>query len=87
MKLKQNIITQEIDGAQYMIPVGAEAFSGVVRNNETAAFLVTLLREETTEEALVDAMCAEYDASRALIEKDVARVLATLRELNALEET
>ena len=85
MKLKQDFVTQEIDGTQYLIPVGGEAFSGVVRGNETVAFLVELLKQETTQEALVDAMCAEYDAPREIIAADVARVLDVLREVGALD--
>lgn len=85
MKLKQDFVTQEIDGTQYLIPVGGEAFSGVVRGNETVAFLVELLKQETTQEALVDAMAAEYDAPREVLASDVARVLDVLREVGALD--
>ncbi len=86
MKLKPNFITQDIDGTQFLIPIGGEAFSGVVRSNEPAAFLVDLLKEETTEAALVDAMCAEYDAPREVLAADVAEVLTKLRGIGALEE-
>ena len=86
MKLRTDFVTQDIDGVQFLIPLGGEAFSGIVRSNETAAFLIDLLREETTEAALTDAMAAEYDAPRERLAADVARVLDTLRSLNALEE-
>lgn len=86
MKLRTDFVTQDIDGVQFLIPLGGEAFSGIVRSNETAAFLIDLLREETTEAALTDAMAAEYDAPRETLAADVARVLDTLRSLNALEE-
>lgn len=86
MRLKQDFVTQEIDGVQYLIPLGGESFFGVVRSNETAAFLIELLREETDEAALVDAMAAEYDAPREVLAADTARVLETLRSLHALEE-
>ncbi len=86
MRLKPNFITQDIDGTQFLIPIGGEAFSGVVRSNEPAAFLVDLLKEETTETALVDAMCAEYDAPREVLAADVAEVLNKLRGIGALEE-
>ena len=43
-------------------------------------------REETTEEAVVDAMCAEYDAPRDEIAADVKGFLSTLRSVGALEE-
>ena len=86
MKLRENYITQVIEDVQFMVPVGAKAFQGIARNNETAAFIVDCLKQETTEEAIVDAMCAEYDAPREVIAADVAEILDTLRSINALEE-
>lgn len=86
MKLKQELVTQEINGVQYLIPIGREVFSGVIRSNESAAFLVDLLKEETTEEALVEAMCREYKAPREVLAADTRRVLETLRSVGALEE-
>lgn len=86
MKLKSNFITQDIDDTQFLVPVGGEAFSGIVRSNETAAFIVDCLKEETTEDAIVDKMCAQYDAPREVIAADVKEILATLRSIHAIEE-
>ena len=86
MKLKEEFITQDIDGTQFIVPVGAEAFSGIVRSNATAAFIVDLLKEETTAGKIVDAMCAKYNAPRETIAADVDEILDTLRKINALEE-
>ncbi|MBQ4512038.1 MAG: PqqD family protein [Anaerolineaceae bacterium] len=86
MKLKDDFITQDIDDTQFLVPVGAEAFSGIVRSNKTAAFIVNCLKEETTETAIVDAMCANYDAPRETIAADVAEILGKLRSINAIEE-
>lgn len=86
MKLKDDFITHTIDDTCFLVPVGAESFTGIVRSNKTAAFIVDCLREETTEENIVDAMCDTYEAPRETISADVRRVLDTLREINALEE-
>ncbi len=86
MKLKSNLIIQEIDDTQFLVPVGAEAFSGIVRSNRTAAFIVNLLKEETTEEQIVDALFERYDAPREEIASDVKEILSTLRGIHALEE-
>ena len=85
MKLKENYIVQEIDGEQFMVAVGGEAFNGIVRSNETAAFIVDCLKEETTMDAIVDRMCAEYDAPKETIAADVAEIINTLRGIHALE--
>ena len=86
MKLKPDFITQIIDDTQFLVPVGAEAFQGIVRSNKTAAFIVDCLKEDTTEEKIVDAMCKKYDAPRETIAADVKEILNTLRRINALEE-
>ena len=86
MKLKSDFITQVIDDTQFLVPLGGESFQGIVRSNKTAAFIVDCLKEETTAEAIVDAMCEKYDAPRATIAADVAKVLDTLRGIHALEE-
>lgn len=86
MKLKEDFITQEIHDTQFLVPVGAESFQGIVRSNKTAAFIVNCLKEETTEEKIVDAMCAKYDAPRDTIAADVKEILDTMRKIGALEE-
>ena len=86
MKLKDNYMTQDIDDVQFLVPVGAEAFSGMAKNNKTAAFIVDCLKEETTEKEIVDRMCEKYAADRDTICADVAEILDRLRGINALEE-
>jgi hypothetical protein len=86
MKLKSDFITQDIEDTQFLVPLGGESFQGIVRSNKTAAFIVDCLKEETTAEAIVDAMCEKYDAPRATIAADVAEILDTLRGIHALEE-
>ncbi|MBR3469554.1 MAG: PqqD family protein [Lachnospiraceae bacterium] len=86
MKLKSCFITQDIDDTQFLVPISAEAFSGIVRSNKTAAYIIELLKKETTEEEIVDALYAKYDAPKDQIAKDVHEILTTLRGINALEE-
>lgn len=86
MKLKSDFITQDIEDTQFLVSVGAESFNGIVRSNRTAAFIVNCLKNETTEEAVVDAMCKKYNASREVIASDLREILETLRSIGALEE-
>jgi len=86
MKLKDGFITHDIDGTQFLVPVGGEAFSGLVRSNASAAFIVDCLKEDTDEETIVDKMCVKYDAPRATIAADVADIIRTLRGIGALED-
>ena len=86
MKLKDSFIVQDIEDTQFLVPLGGEAFRGIVRSNGTAAFIVDCLKQETTEEGIVDAMCAEYNAPREVIARDVHKALDTLREIDALDQ-
>ena len=86
MKLKDSFITQDIDGTQFMVAVGEESFTGIVRSNKTAAFIVDCLKEETTKEQIVGAMCQKYDAPRERIDADVEKILEKLRGIGALDE-
>ena len=87
MKLKEDFMTQQLDDTQFLIPMGAESFKGVVRSNKTAAFIIDCLAEETTEDKIVDALCGRFaGAERETVKTDVAEVLDTLRSINALDE-
>ena len=60
MKLKDTFVTQEMDGEQVMVEAGG-GFAGMVRSNQTAAFIIDQLKTETTKEAILDAMEKKYD--------------------------
>ena len=84
MKLKDTFITYTATGEHTM--VAKEGFSGIVRSNKTAAFIIEALKTSTTPDQIVDAMAAKYDAPRDTIAKDVADVLDKLRSIEAIEE-
>ena len=86
MKLKPEFVTRDVDDTQFLIALGGDAFNGLVRSNRTAAFIVNQLKTDTTEAAIVDAMCTRYDAPRDVIAADVANILNTLRRIRALDE-
>lgn len=85
MKLKENFITQEMDGEQIMVAAGG-GFAGMVRSNATAAFIVDCLKTDTTREAILDAMEKKYDAPRQVMADDVDMVIGNLRKIGALDE-
>ena len=86
MKLKDGFVTHEMGGEQIMVATGSAKFSGMVRANPTAAFIVDCLKEETSREAIIDAMLKRYDASAELIAADVDMVIGKLRSIGALDE-
>lgn len=85
MKLNHEFITREMDDQQIMISASGK-FSGLVRSNKTAAFIVDCLADDTTEEEIVQKMLAKYDAPEEIIREDVKKILDTLRRIGALDE-
>ena len=86
MKLDPKFVTREIGDTQVMVAVGSAAFSGIVRSNKTAAFIVDQLKTDTTKEKILAAMQETYDADPAVMEKDIEKVLEKLRSIGALDE-
>lgn len=86
MKLKNGFVTHEMGGEQIMVATGDANFSGLVRSNSTAAFMVDCLKEETTREAIIEKILSCYAATEEVVAADVDKVLAKLRSINALDE-
>lgn len=85
MKLKSSFITHTSGNEQLMISVSGD-FSGMVRSNSTAAFIIDILKNDVTKEEIAEKILAEYDVSRDVVEKDVDRVLTSLRSIGAIDE-
>ena len=86
MRLKDGFITHEGAEEHITVPAGGLSFSGMVRSNKTAGFIVECLKDEVTEEEIVEKMLEKYDAPKERITRDVEDVLAKLRGIGALEE-
>ena len=86
MQLKSEFITMAIDDASYLVPVTPDSWKGIAQGNETAGFIIERLKQDTTEEAIVDALCAEYDAPREVVAADVREILDTLRSIGAIAD-
>lgn len=85
MKLKDTYITHDSDGEQILLDTSS-SFAGLIRSNKTAAFIVECLKEDTTEEKIVEAMFEKYDTPKDVLARDVADVIEKLRKVGALDE-
>ena len=85
MKLRKEYVTHN-DGEQQMMVDTSAKFSGLVRNNKTAAYIVDLLKSEVTEEQIVAKMLEKYNVEESVLKKDVRRILDTLRSVGAIDE-
>ncbi len=85
MKLKSEFITHRMGDEQVMVAAGTSQFCGIIRSNRTAAFIVDCLKTETTEEEIIAAMLAAFDAPESVVAEDVRRILDTLCSIGALD--
>ena len=88
MKIKKDFILREMDDMCIVVAVGesAKSFNGVINLNETAQFIWKQLEKGCTQDELVEAVLAEYDAPREVIEADIEKILAKLRQEKILDE-
>lgn len=85
MKIKDSYVTHTSGKEQVMVDTSGK-FSGLVRSNRTAAFIIDFLKEEHTKEEIVEALYAKYDAPKEVLEEDTQAVLDKLMEAGALIE-
>lgn len=88
MRIRDQFILRQIAGEYIIIPTGQTTlkFNGMITVNEQGAFLWEALKEEITEDALVEAVLAEYDTDRKTAQADVAEFLEVLRQKRILNE-
>ena len=87
MKLKKGVIISPMDG-EFVAVASAEAgraFSGMIRMNKTAAFIVERLQEETSVDALVEAMLDVYDVDEARARASIEGIVAELAKAGLLQ--
>lgn len=83
MRIKKDFTMQKVGGSYIAVAVGetSKTFHGMVRLNDTGAFLWQKLSEaEVTEEELVDALLDEYEVDRETAVRDVAALTKQLKD-------
>ena len=87
MKIKEGYILRKIAGEDVVIPIGGNIanFNGVIRLNESAAFLWKKVQEEVDKEYLINSLIEEYEIDLELATNDVDSFISTLVEHQAIE--
>ena len=62
-----------------------DKFNGIVKSNATASFIIDLLKEDKSENDLVEALLNAYDVDSETALKAVRYVVEKLNLINALE--
>ena len=88
MKLKHTFETMELDGEIMAVAMDCASDEDrvMLRLNGSAADILALLKDDTTEDAVVAGLLAQYDADEATIRGNVREYLQTLREANLIVE-
>jgi len=87
MKVKTDYILRKV-GKQYVVAATGQSsreFHGMIRLNESAAYVFDLLKKDRTEQELVEALMAEYKVDEAEAREDISAFIGTLKEAGALE--
>ena len=85
MKLKKEFITYDTGSESLLVPTGSAEFSGLVKGNRTLGAILDLLKEDTSEAAVIAAMRARFDAPEEIIAGDVRKALSELQKIGALD--
>lgn len=82
MKIKQGFVVRKVGGESIAVPVGARGkeFHGMIKLNESAAFLWNFFLKEHDEAEAVKALLDEYETDEETASKDVRIFLQTLQE-------
>ena len=85
MKINEDFISHEVDGEYMLIPTGANNFSGLVKGNATMGAIIEIMREDVTEEQIIEKMLEKFDAPREVIARDVRTVIEKLSSIGAID--
>ena len=86
MKINDSFITHDDEGSKLLVSTGASKFSGLVRSNETAGFIISCLEKDTTEAKIVAEMQKKYNGSKEIMERDVMKIISQLRKIGAIDD-
>lgn len=87
MKIKNGFMLRRVGGRSVVVAVGEASrdFNGIIKLNETGAFLWELLKTERSADELTEALLAEYDTDRETAAADVAAFAEKLSRAELLD--
>ena len=88
MKRKDGFVMRKVGERWVVVAVGEESkhFNGMVRMNDSGAFLYRQLEQEKTKEELALAMVQEYGIDEATAAKGVDNFLEAIADTGILED-
>ena len=87
MKLLTGLLLHETPDGTIAVATGeaAKVLNGMIRLSDTAAFILRQMEEDTTEDAIVQALLAHYEGvEEAQAKEDVHTVIARLDQVGLI---
>jgi hypothetical protein len=75
--VSQDAVFRDLDGGAVILDLNAGTYFGL---NEVGARIWQLIVEKRTLQAVLDALCAEYDAAPGTLERDLLALVAGLAD-------
>lgn len=85
MKLNSGFLTHDDGENKLLVSTGATKFSGLVRSNSSAGFIIECLETETTEDEIIAKMRKKWDVSDEIARRDVRKIVEQLRGIGAID--
>jgi hypothetical protein len=86
MRMRDIFEIEEVDGKIYMVCLDSDVLAGMIELNETAAYIVEKLMQETTTEEIAKQMCNEYETTFEDALEGINVIVGQLKQVNAIEE-
>jgi hypothetical protein len=86
MIIKKELIKRDIAGEVFLVPVGKSTYdsNGLFILTELGAFIWDLLPNAESEDAIVNAVLADYEVDEATARADIREFLKKLEDLGIL---
>ncbi|MBR4319871.1 MAG: PqqD family protein [Oscillospiraceae bacterium] len=86
MKINSGFIAHDDGEEKLLVSTGSTKFSGLVRSNSTAGFIINCLTSDTTEDEIVAKMLQKYEVSDEIARRDVRKIVEQLRNIGAIDD-
>lgn len=89
MRLRYSFVVREVAGMKVAVAVGAdhEKFNGMVKLNDTGAFIFERLSEQDgTIDTLAEKLTEQYDVTREVAVECVQHFVQSLRDSDLIDE-
>ena len=88
MILRSEIIISEFEGEFVAVAAeeASEYFHGMIKLNQTGAFITELLKTETTFEEVVSSICEKYNVSEEKARIDAEKIINAYKNVSLLVE-